>query len=149
MKKSSKNTKSREIQDVLLQQIAEKAEEIRLLSEEKDVLERMLLKTRQQDELLKRADVTRKNSVNRVLVESSVIQSLKATGQPVPVRSLYTDARLMVPTLRENTFRSYLHRMKARGLVISAGQRRWQISEISKVERLSPKSQPVGRNSAA
>ncbi len=88
----------------------------------------MLLKARQQNELIRRVDVTRKNSVSRILVENSVIESLKQTGRIRGTRSLYRDACLIVGTLKESTFRTILHRMKNRGLISSVADGKWQIA---------------------
>jgi hypothetical protein len=109
----------------LLEEIAEIERKQRELSEEKFTLERMLLKARQQNELAKRTDVTRKNSLNRLLIEGSILQSLGAKRKPVSTHDLYNDARLVIGTLRPNTFRSILHRMKARQLVSNTGRGRW------------------------
>jgi hypothetical protein len=112
----------------LHEEIAEVERKIRLLELERETLRRMLLKARQQNELIKRTDVTRKNSVNRVLVESSVLQSLTEASRPKRTGKLYDDARLIVGNLRENTFRTILHRMKKRNLIVPAGMGKWRVN---------------------
>ncbi len=87
----------------------------------------MLLKARQQSELIKRTDVTRKNSVTRILVENSVIEALKETGRIRGTRALYRDACLIVGNLKESTFRTTLHRMKNRGVISSVSDGKWRL----------------------
>lgn len=118
----------KQLEDTLLLEIADKAKQIDNLLQEKSALERMLLRSREQNEIIKRTDVTRKNSVARILVEGSIIQSMQHSKNPIPAKTLYKAARFVVPALRENTFRSYLHRMKARGLVERLGQGMWRIT---------------------
>jgi hypothetical protein len=116
-----------ELEKRILQEIADRQAKIRELQNEIRTFERMLLKARQQNELVRRVDVTRKNSVPRILVETSVLESLKQTGRVRGTRSLYRDACLGVGTLKEGTFRTILHRMKNRGLISSVSKGKWQI----------------------
>src|ERR1700674_3485069 len=116
-----------ELEKKILHEIADRERRILDLQQEKQTFERMLLKARQQNELIRRTDVTRKNSISRILVENSVIQSLKETGRVRGTRSLYRDACLIVGTLKEGTFRTTLHRMKNRGLISSVNDGKWQI----------------------
>jgi hypothetical protein len=115
------------LEQTILGQLAELERKQREIAAEIDTLHRMLLKARFQNELIKRTDVTRKNSVIRILIENSVLQSLGETGRVRGTTSLYRDARLIVGTLRENTFRTILHRMKKRELITSTGHGKWQI----------------------
>ncbi|HEX4408574.1 MAG TPA: hypothetical protein VH206_07370 [Xanthobacteraceae bacterium] len=116
----------RQLEATLLEEIADLSGQIRNLMIQKDAAEQLLLKARQQSELVKRTDVTRKNSVSRILVEGSISQSLQRANGAVSAWSLYKDASLMVPRLKENTFRSHLFRMKKRGVIESAGTGHWQ-----------------------
>jgi hypothetical protein len=117
----------KQLEATLLAEIESISTQIRELTNQKQSLERVLLRARQQSELVKHSDVTRKNSINRVLVEGAILKSMQNSKRPVRARHLLLDARLMVPTLRENTFRSYLHRMKARGLLASSRTGMWQL----------------------
>lgn len=63
----------------------------------------------------------RKNSVNRVLAENSVIELLQKEGRALSTSKLYRFARMANDDLKENTFRTYLHRMKNKGLICGAG----------------------------
>jgi len=116
-----------ELEKRILQEIADRQGKIRELQDEIYTFERMLLKARQQNELVRRVDVTRRNSVARILVENSVLESLKQTGRVRGTRSLYRDAQLGISTLKESTFRTILHRMKNRGLISSVSNGKWQI----------------------
>jgi hypothetical protein len=86
----------------------------------------------------KRTDVTRKNSINHILVENSVLNTLNSSGRPRKTRSLYRDAALIVGTLKEGTFRTILHRMKNRGLITSVSDRKWEIAASSLMPRADP-----------
>ena len=115
------------IEERILADIADVSRQISDLTLEKSALERMLYKARQQNELIKRTDVTRKNSRNRVLVEGSILQSLKTANRAVRAGHLYADARFIIGNLRENTLRSILHRMKNRGTIVSASKGSWRL----------------------
>src|SRR5689334_3863842 len=67
----------RQLEATLLEEIADLSEKIRDLMLQKNSAERLLFKARQQSDLVRRSDVTRKNSVNRILVEGSIIQSIE------------------------------------------------------------------------
>jgi hypothetical protein len=116
-----------ELEKRIHQEIADRERRVRELQDEIHTYRRMLLKARQQNELIKRVDVTRKNSVNRILIENSVLESLRQAGKVRSTRSLYRDACLVVGNLRNGTFRTILHRMKNRELISSVGDGRWQI----------------------
>ena len=124
-----------EVEKKILQEIADRKRQIGDLQREIDTYERMLRKSREQQVLIRRTDVTRKNSINRILIETSVINTLKSSGRPRNTRSLYRDARLIVGTLKEGTFRTILHRMKGRGLITSVGEGKWQIGAVSLMQR--------------
>jgi hypothetical protein len=128
-----------EVEKKILQEIAERRRQIAGIQLEIDTYERMLIKSRQQQELIKRTDVTRKNSINRILVENSVVNTLKSSGRPRKTRSLYRDAALIVGTLKEGTFRTILHRMKNRGLITSISDGKWEIGPSS----LAPRTDAV------
>jgi cell division septum initiation protein DivIVA len=140
----------KQLEETLLQEIAEIADQIRELSHQKQSLEQLLAKARLQSDFVKRSDVTRKNSMNRVLVEGAVMQSIKRANKPVKAKSLFGEARLMVSSLRENTFRSYLFRMKARGLIVPLGSGMWQVGPKAESPSLNERtSDPAQRNPGA
>src|SRR6185295_10136547 len=122
-----------EVEKKILEEIAARKRQIAGIQHEIDTYERMLMKSRQQRELIRHTDVTRKNSINRILVESAVVNTLKSSGRPRKTSSLYRDAALIVGTLKEGTFRTILHRMKNRGLITSVSDGKWQIGASSLV----------------
>ena len=117
-----------DLEQKILEEIADRERRIRELQAEIESYRRMLFKARQQNALVKRVDVTRKNSVTRILVENSVLDTLIQSGRVRGTASLYRDARLVVSTLKEGTFRTTLHRMKNRGLISSVSDGKWQAS---------------------
>lgn len=101
-------------------------DEIRRLQAEAVVLRRQLGKA--QAERLGLQHATRKNSMDRVLVENSVVEQLRETS-PLSAKVLLRRARLSVPHLKDNTFRTYLYRMKKRGIIRTARKvGEWQLS---------------------
>lgn len=111
---------SRELEDIEAR--------IRELEDERRALSRQLAKARAEREGLK--FTTRKNSANRVLAENAVLQALRDTTKSLSTQELYRQARLTNYDLKETTFRSYLHRMKKRGDIRTAGHvGRWVISK--------------------
>lgn len=105
----------------LVSRLAEIAKRITELSQEQKVLQRMLERVRR--EMIPNVDVARKNSHQRILVETSIIQSLSRGHEMRSVKSLFMDAQLMVPDLNASTFRSYLRRLSQRGLIRQIGAR--------------------------
>jgi hypothetical protein len=95
------------------------------LLKEKEAIQRVLIRIRQQK--VKKTDVTRKNSFNRILIESRVVEILKYAKRPISTMQLYSAAKDVIYTLKENTFRSCLHRMKKSGLIVSKGRGDWAI----------------------
>ncbi|MBP0618312.1 hypothetical protein [Jiella mangrovi] len=98
--------------------------EIKELNSEKFALQRQLAKARAERTGL--ADVSRKNSHNRHLAESSIIDTLKKNSKEVTTGKLLSEARNTNFDLKDTTFRSYLHRMKKNGLIkTGSGTGRW------------------------
>ncbi|MCK0197392.1 hypothetical protein MWN34_10755 [Ancylobacter sp. 6x-1] len=98
---------------------------IRELTQEKSALQRQLLKARQEASGL--SEVSRRNSVMRIMIENRVLDALRSANKPLSSYELFQNARYANFELKENTFRTYLHRLKQRGLIASAGQPgRWR-----------------------
>jgi putative NADH-flavin reductase len=127
-----------EVEKKILQEIAERRRQIAAIEHEIDTYQRMLMKSRQQQVLIKQTDVTRKNSINRILVENAVVNTLKSSGRPRKTSSLYRDAVLIVGSLKEGTFRTILHRMKNRGIITSVSDGKWQIGASALIPRTEP-----------
>ena len=85
------------------------------LNAERLALSRQLAKARAERTGLQFA--TRKNSMNRVLAENAIITALRENDRPMRTAELYRQAQLTNFDLKENTFRTYLNRMKKRGLI--------------------------------
>lgn len=108
-----------------LQQEIESIElKLKELSAERDALKRQLIKARWENHLLR--DVNRKNSASRVMVEQRVLGALKQATKPLSSKQLFEVARLANFELKENTFRTHLHRMKEKGLIENVSRGRWR-----------------------
>lgn len=98
------------------QELEEIERQIKELEDEKRALQRQLAKARSERTGLQA--VTRKNSLNRVVAENSVIEFLRRNGnKPLSMKQLYKNALLTNYDLKENTFRTYLHRMKEKEII--------------------------------
>lgn len=102
---------------------------IRELETEKRSLERLLTRIRHEE--VENQEVGRKNSAKRILVEKAVLDRLSvANGKSVTSYDLWRAANDVELRLNQSTFRSYLHRMKAKGLVEPALLHgRWRLPE--------------------
>jgi hypothetical protein len=99
----------------LLNELARIDHDIRNLQSERASVERLLLKVRREN--IARIGVTRKNSAGRLLIEKAILDRLKVQTKPIKTEKLLRDVRSIDPTVKDATFRSYLHRLKARGAI--------------------------------
>jgi len=77
--------------------------------------------------------VHRKNSINRVMVEMSVIQILKESTKPLHTKTLFNMIKNMNYSLNPNTFRIYLHRMKNKSMICNANKNGiWRLNDLNK-----------------
>jgi hypothetical protein len=111
----------------LLAQITAIEQEIIKLQAQRDTLRDLLFRARRENSTLR--DVTRKNSFDRILIEGKIVNLLKAATRPIPTQRLWWAAQEVNPRLRGATFRSYLHRLKSKDLIASAGHGFWSASE--------------------
>lgn len=108
-----------------LQQEIEAIElKLKELTAERDALKRQLIKARWENHHLR--DVNRKNSASRVMVEQRVIGALEQATKSMTSSQLFEIARLANFELKENTFRTHLHRMKEKGLIENVSRGRWR-----------------------
>ncbi|WP_424941672.1 hypothetical protein [Aliiroseovarius sp. S253] len=108
-----------------LQQEIETIElKLKELTAERDALKRQLIKARWDNHHLR--DVNRKNSASRVMIEQRVLGALEQATKPMTSRQLFEIARLANFELKENTFRTQLHRMKEKGLIENVSRGRWR-----------------------
>jgi hypothetical protein len=124
----------------LLAQITSVEQEITKLEAERNTLRDILLKVRRENSKLR--DVTRKNSFDRILIESRIMNLLRAASKPVPTSRLWWTAQEINPRLRNTTFRSHLHRLKSKGLIESETHGFWSATESAKREGKPPGSAP-------
>ncbi|MHC2578259.1 hypothetical protein ACVI1J_009652 [Bradyrhizobium diazoefficiens] len=120
--------------DVLEQRLLAELKEIETniaqLLQEKATLERLLLTVRRRNPLTMRTDVTRKNSVRRVLVESVVLENLRnSKNGSRKTHELLREMQIVDPQMNPSTFRSTLHRMKSRGVVNSPKDGVWELGK--------------------
>lgn len=113
----------------LLREIEAVEGRIRGLASEKTALQRLLVRARR--ERLLGQEVGRKNSIDRVLIESKVIEVLEKSPKPLSSRELYLATTSIIFPLNDNTFRSHLHRLKKRGAIENVGGRPgvWQLGQ--------------------
>ena len=122
----------RGIETRILREIAETKRKIAELQADQRSLERILVRIR--GENLGAQDVTRKNSINRLLVENAILKALsERSGRPVSLSLLWQAARLTLPGLKQSTFRSYLNRLREKGLIQSSGHGKWHLLEIDTI----------------
>lgn len=120
------------LEPFILSQLEEIEHKMAELRDEKAALQRLLTKARQRDFAIK--DVTRKNSLGRIVVENKILEILRDARGAISARELYDAAVSVSFDLKDNTFRSYLHRLKARGLIAPSASQRgyWQaVSQTS------------------
>lgn len=118
---------SKPLEERLLAEIRDVTRKIQELELERRGLERLLTRLRREE--VSNQEVGRKNSARRILVEKAVLDRLTlAAGKSVATHDLWRAANDIELNLNQSTFRSHLHRMKAKGL-IEAGhlQGRWQL----------------------
>jgi hypothetical protein len=84
------------------------------LNAERHALSRILERTK--SELFTAAGTTRKNSYSKVVVEQEILQALSRREIPVSSADLLAAARTVRYNLKPATFRTHLHRLKAKGL---------------------------------
>jgi len=111
----------------LIREIEELEKRIKELTQEQQALKRQLVKARWENDSLK--DVSRKNSANRVMIENRVLEALRGSSKACSTATLYREGLRANFELKENTFRTYLYRMKEKGLVRSVGRGLWRIPE--------------------
>lgn len=108
----------------LTQEIEEIELKLKELTAERDALRRQLIKARWENHQLR--DVNRKNSASRVMIEQRILSALDQTPKPMTSSQLFSVARLANFELKENTFRTHLHRMKEKGMIANVSRGKWR-----------------------
>lgn len=112
------------LENRIIREIEEITGQINDLVKQKDTLEVILRRVRLENSGLQ--DVTRKDSIKRVVTENRVIEMLRA-GRHVAGTELYRDAKYYDAKLNHSSFRTLLHRMKKKEMIESAGRGYWKI----------------------
>ena len=115
------------LESKLVAQLTDIDTKIAELSLEKLALQRILKKTREQRIVSK--DVTRKNSFSRIIIEQKIIETLQSSGRNCTSSYLLMHARSINFNLKPTTFRSYLHRLKARGVIEPTERGEWRLAK--------------------
>jgi hypothetical protein len=106
----------------LIREIEGVDQQIRGLQQQRSMLETLLLKARRENVATR--TVSRRNSVGRILVETVIIEALKAAKRPLNNFELHQAVRLRDPTVKDTTFRSHLHRLAQRDQIVRVAGRR-------------------------
>jgi hypothetical protein len=121
----------------LLKEIADIDARVAELQTTRRSLERLVVKVRREAPV-EGGKVARKNSAGRILIEQAIVESLRAALKPMTNKAIFTAARAVDYDLKEVTLRSYLHRMKARGLIEHSGAQggSWQLRRSHEKKQL-------------
>ncbi len=107
----------------LHEQLGEISREISRLVAEREALKRVLVRI--YGEQGPQRSLPRPNSHHRILVEARILDVFRsAAGAPVSTRDLLAEARKSHPGLKEATFRSHLHRLMKRAVIVPHQGRR-------------------------
>ena len=118
------------LEESIGRQISKIDNKIKDLKLERYALERLLLNARREN--AENTEAVRRNSGTRILVENSILKTLRRSPAPVTNRELYQNAKYMVFDLKESTFRSHIKRMKDAGKIVPKGNR-WVLPTASHV----------------
>jgi hypothetical protein len=100
----------------VLGQLADIGRRIIELEAERSALQRVLARVRMQNTAAQ--DVTRRNSFERIMIESTILAKLRKSEGDVRASDLYQEVRFIKNRgLKGTTFRSHLHRMKQKGQI--------------------------------
>ena len=98
------------------------------LEAERHALIRVLERT--QTELFSAAEGSRSRNFGKIVVEQEILQTLRRWETPVSSADLLAAARSVRYNLKPVTFRTHLHRLKAKGLITKSeakGRGYWSI----------------------
>ena len=95
--------------------------EINKLRSEKIKAERMLFRARRDRQGIR--DVNRKNSINRVIVETRIVKVLELSKTHMAIKQIYKDVLNIDSSMKKTTFRSHMHRLACKGVIVNSGTR--------------------------
>ena len=85
------------------------------LEAERHALQRVLERTKSEQFIV--AGTNRRKNFGKIEVEQEILQTLRRRETPVSSADLLAAARSVKYSLKAVTFRTYLHRLKAKGLI--------------------------------
>ena len=101
------------------------------LEQERDVLRRQLAKAKAEDISVEIG--VRRNSFSRVIAWDLIVKTLQASQGPVSSGYLFEVVRSINQSLNHSTFRTYLNRMKEKGIIRKSSVRgSWQLTNNNK-----------------
>lgn len=109
----------------LQRDIQEIEREINSLYESKLVLQRLLSEVRTRGST--QPVVRRRNSFDRVMIETAIRRALHGKAS-VKSRDIYIEVLKVSRDLKHSTFRSHLHRMNDKGLILQHGRGAWRLA---------------------
>lgn len=109
----------------LQRDIQEIEREIKILYDSKLVLQRLLSETRGRGTA--QPAVKRRNSADRVMIETAIRRALYGKAS-VKSQDIYKEVMKVSHDLKHSTFRSHLHRMKDKGLILQHGRGAWRLA---------------------
>lgn len=101
--------------------LAEVNSKIAKLTAEKQTLERLII--RERENRVRRFDVTRKNSLDRILVEDKICEIITKRDTHVYGKYIFNEVASILPGMKGSTFRSHLHRLKDKGIIKMSNKR--------------------------
>lgn len=110
-----------DFEDRIMIEIERVESDIRALTQEKLALQRQLMKARK--EKLEIRDVSRINSINRVLIENKILKALAESTGGLSTKRLLKEVKEIEFHIKDSTFRSHLHRLKQKGQITSGARR--------------------------
>jgi hypothetical protein len=109
------------LEESIAKRMADIDNKIKDLSGEKAALERLLLNARREN--VQNKEAVRRNSTSRILVENSILKTLRRSTSAASNKDLYFNAKATVYNLKDSTFRSHIKRMKDAGKIVAKGNR--------------------------
>jgi hypothetical protein len=111
-------TDSRSLEQALIDRLGDLERQIAELSRDHEATKRLLTKVRR--ESLDRHEVTRKDSFGRIVVENKIIEILRSHHRSMRGSDILRRLSNEYVDIKASTFRSYLRRMKEKGIVVEA-----------------------------
>ena len=117
----------------LLAELARIEKSIAALEVQRTALQGMITRYRQESIPLR--DVSRKNSFKRIITEKKILETITMSPPHTRADAIFRAACTVHFGLKESTFRSYLHRLKERGLIEPSTVRGyWKLARMGPAE---------------